>query len=192
MTLIQGGTSTDVSRFDGAYEHVFESTTAEVTIQSPQLDINTVAAGGGSILFWRNGLFVVGPDSAGSFPGPACYGKGGPLTITDANLFLGRILSDYFPNKLDVDIVREKFLALTKEVNSEKSGDDQLLPEEVAMGFLSVANAAMTRPIRTLSEGRGFETSAHNLACFGGAGGQHATGKFANPCSLRGLKQTSY
>lgn len=77
-----GGTSTDVSRYDGAYEHVFETTTAEVTIQSPQLDINTVAAGGGSMLFWRNGLFVVGPDSAGSFPGPACYGKGGPLTIS--------------------------------------------------------------------------------------------------------------
>lgn len=169
-----GGTSTDVSRFDGAYEHVFESTTAEVQIQSPQLDINTVAAGGGSMLFWRGGLFVVGPDSAGSFPGPACYGKGGPLTITDANFFLGRILSDYFPNKLDFEIVQEKFMALTKEVNAEKHGADQLSTEEVAMGFLSVANAAMTRPIRTLSEGRGFETSAHNLACFGGAGGQHA------------------
>lgn len=77
-----GGTSTDVSRFGGRYEHMFENTTAEVTIQSPQLDINTVAAGGGSMLFWRNGLFVVGPDSAGAFPGPACYGKGGPLTIS--------------------------------------------------------------------------------------------------------------
>jgi 5-oxoprolinase (ATP-hydrolysing) len=170
-----GGTSTDVSRFDGSYEHVFESTTAEVTIQSPQLDINTVAAGGGSMLFYRNGLFVVGPDSAGSFPGPACYGNKGPLTITDANLFLGRILSDYFPNKLDFEIVKEKFGVLTKEINADKTGSDILSPEEVAMGFLSVANAAMTRPIRTLSEGRGFETSAHNLACFGGAGGQHAT-----------------
>lgn len=169
-----GGTSTDVSRFDGSYDHCFESTTAEVTIQSPQLDINTVAAGGGSMLFWRNGLFAVGPDSAGSFPGPACYGKGGPLTITDANFFLGRILSDYFPNRLDAEVVKEKFLALTKEVNSEKHGREQLSPEEVAMGFLSVANASMTRPIRTLSEGRGFETAAHNLACFGGAGGQHA------------------
>ncbi|RDW85320.1 putative hydantoinase oxoprolinase protein [Coleophoma cylindrospora] len=169
-----GGTSTDVSRFDGAYEHVFESTTAEVTIQSPQLDINTVAAGGGSMLFWRNGLFVVGPDSAGSFPGPACYGKGGPLTITDANFFLGRILSDYFPNKLDFEATKEKFLVLTQEVNAGKQEADQLSAEEVAMGFLSVANASMTRPIRTLSEGRGFETAAHNLACFGGAGGQHA------------------
>ncbi|KAK7222352.1 hypothetical protein V2G26_010355 [Clonostachys chloroleuca] len=170
-----GGTSTDVSRFGGRYEHMFENTTAEVTIQSPQLDINTVAAGGGSMLFWRNGLFVVGPDSAGAFPGPACYGKGGPLTITDANLFLGRILSDYFPNKLDHDVVQNKFLELTNVVNSEKHGSDKLTPEEVAMGFLQVANAAMTRPIRTLSEGRGFETSSHNLACFGGAGGQHAT-----------------
>jgi 5-oxoprolinase (ATP-hydrolysing) len=77
-----GGTSTDISRYGGTFEHVFESTTAEVTIQSPQLDINTVAAGGGSILFWQNGLFVVGPDSAGACPGPACYGKGGPLTIS--------------------------------------------------------------------------------------------------------------
>jgi len=127
------------------------------------------------MLFWRGGLFVVGPDSAGSYPGPACYGKGGPLTITDANFFLGRILSDYFPNKLDFDVVKAKFLALTQEVNAEKHGSDQLSPEEVAMGFLSVANAAMTRPIRTLSEGRGYETAAHNLACFGGAGGQHAT-----------------
>lgn len=170
-----GGTSTDVSRYGGTLEHVFESTTAEVTIQSPQLDINTVAAGGGSMLSWRNGLFVVGPDSAGAYPGPACYGKGGPLTITDANFFLGRILEDYFPNKLDFEIVKSKFLDLTKVVNAEKQGDDVLTPEQVAMGFLAVANAAMTRPIRTLSEGRGYETSAHNLACFGGAGGQHAT-----------------
>ncbi|KZF20095.1 putative 5-oxoprolinase [Xylona heveae TC161] len=170
-----GGTSTDVSRYGGVFEHVFESTTAEVTIQSPQLDINTVAAGGGSMLFWKNGLFVVGPESAGAHPGPACYGKGGPLTITDANFFLGRILQDYFPRPLDYDSVQKQMLHLTDQVNAEKVGGAKLTPEEVAMGFLQVANAAMTRPIRTLSEGRGFETSSHNLACFGGAGGQHAT-----------------
>lgn len=170
-----GGTSTDVSRYGGSLEYVFESTLAEVTIQSPQLDINTVAAGGGSILAWRNGLFNVGPESAGAHPGPACYGKGGPLTVTDANLLLGRIISSYFPKPLDVDIVRHKFEELTKQINTEKQGTDKLSAEEVAMGFISVANAAMSRPIRALSEGRGYETAGHNLASFGGAGGQHAT-----------------
>ncbi|KAJ9288523.1 hypothetical protein DTO021C3_3775 [Paecilomyces variotii] len=170
-----GGTSTDVSRYSGSLDHVFETTVSQVAIQSPQLDVHTVAAGGGSRLFWRNGLFVVGPESAGAYPGPACYGKGGPLTITDANFFLGRILPDYFARKLDFDVVREKFLQLTEVVNAEKKGTEKLTPEEVAMGFLMVANAAMTRPIRTISEGRGFETASHNLVCFGGAGGQHAT-----------------
>lgn len=168
-----GGTSTDVSRYSGTLEHVFETTVSQVAVQSPQLDVHTVAAGGGSRLFWRNGLFVVGPESAGAYPGPACYGKGGPLTITDANFFLGRILPDYFARKLDFDVVREKFLQLTEEINAERK--EKLKPEEVAMGFLLVANAAMTRPIRSLSEGRGFETASHNLVCFGGAGGQHAT-----------------
>jgi len=170
-----GGTSTDVSRYSGALEHVFETTISQVAIQSPQLDVHTVAAGGGSMLFWRNGLFVVGPESAGAYPGPACYGNGGPLTITDANFFLGRILPDYFARKLDFDVVREKFLKLTDEINAEKKSGEKLKPEEVAMGFLMVANATMTRPIRSLSEGRGFETASHNLVCFGGAGGQHAT-----------------
>jgi 5-oxoprolinase (ATP-hydrolysing) len=170
-----GGTSTDVSRYSGAFEHVFETTVSQVALQSPQLDVHTVAAGGGSILFWRNGLFVTGPESAGAYPGPACYGKGGPLTITDANFFLGRILPDYFARPLDFDVVKEKFLELTEAVNAEKKGSEKLSAEEVAMGFLLVANASMTRPIRALSEGRGFETAAHNLVCFGGAGGQHAT-----------------
>jgi 5-oxoprolinase (ATP-hydrolysing) len=169
-----GGTSTDVSRYGGSLEHVFESTTAEVQIQSPQLDVNTVAAGGGSILFWTGGLFKVGPESAGAFPGPACYGNGGPLTITDANCFLGRILPDCFPRKLDFAAVTAKFADLTEQVNADKDGTDRLTAEEVAMGFIQVANATMARPIRSLSEGRGFDTSAHNLACFGGAGGQHA------------------
>ncbi len=99
-----GGTSTDVSRYAGRYEHVFETTTAGVTIQAPQLDINTVAAGGGSRLFFRSGLYVVGPESVGAHPGPACYRKGGPLAVTDANLFLGRLIPKEFthifgPNK---------------------------------------------------------------------------------------------
>lgn len=148
-----GGTSTDVSRYNGSLEHIFESTTAEVTIQSPQLDINTVAAGGGSILTWQNGLFAVGPQSAGAFPGPACYGNDGPLTITDANFLLGRILPDFFPNGLDIHTVQKKFVTLASLVNEQKHGSDTLTVEAVAMGFISVANAQMARPIRTLSEG---------------------------------------
>ena len=92
-----GGTSTDVSRYDGSFEHVLESTTAGVTIQAPQLDINTVAAGGGSRLFYNNGVFVVGPESAGAQPGPVCYRKGGHLAVTDANAALGRVVPEYFP-----------------------------------------------------------------------------------------------
>ncbi|OJD40371.1 5-oxoprolinase (atp-hydrolyzing) [Diplodia corticola] len=175
-----GGTSTDVSRYDGNLEHVFENTTAGVTIMAPQLDINTVAAGGGSILFWRHGLFVVGPDSAGAHPGPACYRKGGPLTVTDANLFLGRLLPEYFPKifgpneneSLDVETTRNKFAELAAQINQETGQNKSA--KDIALGFIEVANESMAKPIRALSEGRGFDTSAHNLACFGGAGGQHA------------------
>ncbi|KAI9728024.1 MAG: hypothetical protein M1834_007838 [Cirrosporium novae-zelandiae] len=175
-----GGTSTDVSRFGGAFEHVFETVTAGVTIQSPQLDINTVAAGGGSILFWTNGLFKVGPESAGAHPGPAAYRKGGPLTVTDANLFLGRLIPSYFPaifgpnedQPLDSAIVAEKFTSLTAQINAETGRN--MTPAEVANGFIDVANESMCRPIRALTEARGYETAAHNLGVFGGAGGQHA------------------
>ncbi|WVQ78999.1 hypothetical protein IAT38_001091 [Cryptococcus sp. DSM 104549] len=176
-----GGTSTDVSRYSGSFEHVFETTTAGVTIQTPQLDINTVAAGGGSILTYRNGMFAVGPESAGAHPGPACYRKGGPLTVTDANLFLGRLHIDSFPKifgpsedmPLDYEIVKTKFEELTEVINKES--EKKLTPAEVACGFINVANTAMARPIRALTEQRGFRTSAHNLSCFGGAGGQHAS-----------------
>lgn len=156
-----------------------------MTIQSPQLDINTVAAGGGSRLFWRNGLFVVGPESAGASPGPACYRKGGPATITDANLFLGRLLPDFFPRIFGKDEDKgvdeaasiKIFEDLTKTINSEllKSGQkDSITADEVAYGFIKVANEAMIRPIRSLTEARGYDTSKHRLATFGGAGGQHA------------------
>ncbi|KAJ5586345.1 hypothetical protein N7450_006132 [Penicillium hetheringtonii] len=175
-----GGTSTDVSRYDGKLEHTFENTISGVTVMAPQLDINTVAAGGGSILFWRHGLFVVGPESAGAHPGPACYRKGGPLTVTDANLFLGRLLPDYFPKifgpnenePLDVQITRTKFTELADQINAETGQNKS--PEEIALGFIQVANESMAKPIRALTEARGYDTSAHNLACFGGAGGQHA------------------
>jgi 5-oxoprolinase (ATP-hydrolysing) len=125
-----GGTSTDVSRFGGQFEHVFETTTSGITIQAPQLDINTVAAGGGSRLFFRNGMFVVGPESASSDPGPACYKKDGPLTITDANLMLGRLDPEYFPkifgksenDPLDKEATRSGFETLAKEINSFLKG----------------------------------------------------------------------
>ena len=179
-----GGTSTDVSRFDGHLEHVFGSKVAGVLIQSPQLDINTVAAGGGSILSYRNGLFYVGPESASAHPGPACYRKGGPLTVTDANLFLGRLLPEYFPHifgpnedqPLDIEVTTKLFNELTQKINAERKekGQPEYAPEEVALGFLKVADESMARPIRNLTQARGFETASHHLACFGGAGGQHA------------------
>ncbi|KJE94777.1 5-oxoprolinase [Capsaspora owczarzaki ATCC 30864] len=195
-----GGTSTDVSRYAGTYEHVFESTTAGVTIQAPQLDINTVAAGGGSRLFFRAGMFVVGPESVGAHPGPTCYRKGGPLAITDANLFLGRLMPEFFPHifgpsenePLDVDATRASFLALTDQVNAflkqqyeERIGQDEqasrtappfapMTAEAVALGFIRVANEAMCRPIRAITQSKGYDTTTHTLSCFGGAGGQHA------------------
>lgn len=179
-----GGTSTDVSRFAGVYEHVFETTTAGVTIQSPQLDINTVAAGGGSRLFFRNGLFVVGPESAGAHPGPVCYRKGGVLAVTDANVILGRVQPHLFPaifgpnedEVLDLHGATAAFEALTKEINAysrEKQDGKQYSVDEVAYGFIRVANEAMARPIRNLTTMKGYDVTKHSLATFGGAGPQH-------------------
>ncbi|KAG7839818.1 hypothetical protein KL942_003429 [Ogataea angusta] len=176
-----GGTSTDVSRYAGQYEHVFETSTAGINITVPQLDINTVAAGGGSILFYKNGIFVVGPESAGSHPGPACYRKGGPLTVTDANLVTGRIVPEQFPRifgpdanePLDVEISKKKFEELTALINRDNPGSPKTV-EEVALGFLTVANYNMAKLIRTLTESKGYDITRHNLASFGGAGGQHA------------------
>mmetsp|Transcript_22596 Transcript_22596/g.32352 ORF Transcript_22596/g.32352 Transcript_22596/m.32352 type:complete len:1303 (-) Transcript_22596:929-4837(-) len=172
-----GGTSTDVSRYDGHLEHVFETTTAGVVVQAPQLDIHTVAAGGGSRLFLRRGLFVVGPESSGAHPGPVCYRKGGYLSVTDANLVLGRILPELFPfifgpnedQPLDLQASRDAFAQLANE--PEAAGRTV---EELAYGFLKVANEAMCRPIRNLTQMRGYDISKHCLACFGGAGPQHA------------------
>ncbi|KAL9190728.1 hypothetical protein ACHAXT_000434 [Thalassiosira profunda] len=173
-----GGTSTDVSRYDGTLEHVFETTTAGVSIQAPQLDIHTVAAGGGSRLFLQNGLFVVGPESAKAHPGPVCYRKNGYLAVTDANVVLGRVIPDHFPNifgpnedePLDLEGSRAAFQALVEQ-NEEANGRTA---EELAYGFVQVANEAMCRPIRNLTQMRGFDITKHALACFGGAGPQHA------------------
>lgn len=176
-----GGTSTDVSRYAGDFEFSFESTTAGIKIASPQLDINTVAAGGGSILSYKNGIFIVGPESASAHPGPACYRKGGPLTITDANLFTGRILPEFFPKifgpnedqPLDYEVTKKKFEELAELINKENPSMKKS-PQEIALGFLDVANFQMSKPIRELTDAKGFDVSSHTLASFGGAGGQHA------------------
>lgn len=135
-----GGTSTDVSRYDGELDHIFETTTAGIPIQAPQLNVNTIAAGGGSILCWQDGLMSVGPESASSDPGPACYRKGGPLTVTDANLALGRLIPEEFPSvfgpnedqPLDSEVVLAKFKDLTQTINQETG--ESLTWAEVADG----------------------------------------------------------
>lgn len=167
---------------------MYETSTAGVTIQSPQLDINTVAAGGGSCLTFRNGLFLAGPESAGAQPGPACYRKGGPLAVTDANLLLGRLVPDYFPKifgksekePLDIEASHTAFEKLAAEINAEQ--DKHLTLDEIVYGyvrslavevsmcsyifysFIKVANETMCRPIRALTEARGYATSKHMYA----------------------------
>ncbi|KAI0221164.1 hypothetical protein L0F63_003542 [Massospora cicadina] len=167
-----GGTSTDVTRFDGEHRHVFETVTAGVALQAPQLEIVTVAAGGGSRLVYQDRLFKVGPLSVGAHPGPVCYRKGGALAITDANLALGRIQPDLFPAIFGPDedqpLDLEAAVARLAEVVPGMSAD------EAAIGFVKVANEAMSRPIRSLTEARGWEPKDHTLCSFGGAGGQHA------------------
>ncbi|KAB8085357.1 hypothetical protein EE612_008177 [Oryza sativa] len=181
-----GGTSTDVSRYDGSYEQVLETQIAGAIIQAPQLDINTVAAGGGSKLKFQFGAFKVGPDSVGAHPGPVCYRKGGELAITDANLILGTVIPEYFPSifgpnedlPLDYDATKKAFESLAVEINSHRKSQDpsakDMTVEEIALGFVNVANEAMCRPIRQLTEMKGHDTKNHALACFGGAGPQHA------------------
>lgn len=169
-----GGTSTDVSHFDGEYERAFETTVAGVRIRAPMMRIHTVAAGGGSILAYDGARFRVGPESAGANPGPASYRRGGPLTVTDANVMLGKIQPRFFPQvfgpngdqPLDDAVVRERFAALAAEVGST--------PETVAEGFLSIAVANMANAIKKISVERGHDVTEYVLASFGGAGGQHA------------------
>ncbi|MQM02247.1 hypothetical protein Taro_035008 [Colocasia esculenta] len=181
-----GGTSTDVSRYDGSYEQVLATQIAGAIIQAPQLDINTVAAGGGSKLKFQFGAFRVGPESVGAHPGPVCYRKGGELAVTDANLILGTVIPDYFPaifgpsedRPLDVETTRKEFEKLSACINSFRKSQDpsakDMTVEEIALGFVNVANETMCRPIRQLTEMKGHETRNHALACFGGAGPQHA------------------
>lgn len=179
-----GGTSTDVSIFEGDFEMNYESEIAGTFISSPHLDINTVAAGGGSCLGFSNSMLKVGPESAGSNPGPVCYNKlNGKLAITDINLLLGRVIPKYFPyifgqNKdepLNYDKTKAAFNDLSVDIKSKDSSNsftDKSI-EELAYGYVKVANEVMCRPIRTLTESRGKDPKKFNLAIFGGAGAQH-------------------
>ncbi len=175
-----GGTSTDVSHYGGEYERAFETEVAGVRMRAPMMLINTVAAGGGSILHFDGSRYRVGPDRAGANPGPACYRKGGPLTVTDCNVMLGKLNPDFFPavfgpnadQPLDVEIVREKFEALTNDIDTA-TGDTKT-PEEVAEGFLYIAVENMANAIKKISVQRGYDVSEYVLTSFGGAGGQHA------------------
>jgi 5-oxoprolinase (ATP-hydrolysing) len=171
-----GGTSTDVSHYAGEYERQYETQVAGFRMRAPMLSIHTVAAGGGSLLHFDGGRYRVGPDSAGANPGPAAYRRGGPLTVTDANVMLGRIQPDYFPHvfgpggdqALDADVVRQRFAALAAQIGDGRS------PEEAAAGFLEIAVANMANAIKKISVQRGYDVTEYALATFGGAGGQHA------------------
>ena len=176
-----GGTSTDVSHYDGEYERTLETLVAGVRMRAPMMHIHTVAAGGGSILHFDGARFRVGPDSAGADPGPACYQRGGPLTVTDCNVMLGKLQAAFFPavfgpnadQALDVQIVREKFGAFAQEITSA-TGNTVQSPEAVAAGFLRIAVENMANAIKKISVQRGYDVTEYTLNCFGGAAGQHA------------------
>ena len=175
-----GGTSTDVSHFAGEFEREYETQVAGVRMRAPMLAIHTVAAGGGSVLHFDGSRYRVGPDSAGADPGPACYRRGGPLTVTDANVLLGRIQPDYFPKvfgtrgdaPLDADVTRARFEELSQQITAT-AGDDRG-PEQVAAGFIEIAVANMANAIKKISVQRGYDVTEYVLNVFGGAGGQHA------------------
>ncbi len=175
-----GGTSTDVSHYAGELEREFETLVAGVRMRAPMMSIHTIAAGGGSILFFDGQRQRVGPDSAGANPGPASYRRGGPLTVTDCNVMLGKIQPAYFPKvfgprgdeALDAAVVREKFAELAAEI-ARATGKPQT-PASVAEGFLRIAVANMANAIKFISVQRGHDVTGYTLACFGGAGGQHA------------------
>lgn len=167
-----GGTSTDVSRYDGQYRYEYETRKAGVRLVAPTLAIDTVAAGGGSICKFDGSKLVVGPESAGAEPGPACYGRGGPLTVTDLNLYLGRIATERFPFRLDREVVAQRLQVLADEVN--EANDERLSLRELAEGLLRIANANMARAIRGVSIAEGVDPRDYLMVCFGGAGAQHA------------------
>ena len=175
-----GGTSTDVSHYAGAYERTRGTTIAGVRLHTPMLDIHTVAAGGGSICRFDGMRLRVGPESAGAIPGPACYGRGGPLTVTDCNLLLGRVQPDLFPRvfgktgdqALDRSAVEAAFSALASEITAATGAHRS--PKDIAEGFLTIAVANMAKAIKQISVERGHDVAGHTLIAFGGAAGQHA------------------
>ncbi|MEH2128959.1 hydantoinase/oxoprolinase family protein [Nostoc sp.] len=180
ITFDMGGTSTDVAHFKGEYERQLDSEIAGARMRVPVLAINTIAAGGGSVLFFDGSSYRVGPKSAGSNPGPACYRRGGPLAVTDANVMLGKIHPQYFPSvfgidgnlPLDKDIVIQKFTQLTQDIQAATLND--CTPEQVAAGFIAIAVENMANAIKKISLQRGYDVSQYVLCCFGGAGGQVA------------------
>ena len=213
-----GGTSTDVSHYAGEYERTFETVVAGVRMRVPMMHINTVAAGGGSICFFDGSRFRVGPESAGANPGPACYRRGGPLTVTDCNVMLGKIRPEFFPSvfgpggdePLDRAVVERKFTELAARI-AEATGTRRT-PQQVAEGFVRIAVENMANAIKQISIQRGYDVTEYTLCCFGGAGGQHAclvadslgmTRAYVHPFSgvlsaygmgladLRNLKETS-
>ena len=175
-----GGTSTDVSHYAGDYERDTETVVAGARIRAPMMRIHTVAAGGGSICRFEGGRFRVGPESAGAVPGPASYRRGGPLTVTDCNVLLGKVQPDFFPavfgpggdQPLDADRVRVLFDALAEEVAAATG--QRPSPEQIAEGMIAIAVANMAHAIKRISVARGHDVTRYTLACFGGAGGQHA------------------
>lgn len=177
-----GGTSTDVWHYAGEYEHQSEQMIAGIRLRTPMMRINTVAAGGGSILHYNDGRFQVGPDSSGANPGPACYRRNGPLSVTDCNVLLGKIQPDHFPavfgekgdSPLDADIVSEKFSQFFKPEIHNGSQPGIKEASKIAEGFLTIAIENMAQAIRKISVQRGYDISHYTLCVFGGAGGQHA------------------
>jgi len=175
-----GGTSTDVSHYAGAFERTFDTQIAGVRLRAPMMDIHTVAAGGGSILHFDGSRYRVGPDSAGANPGPACYRNGGPLTVTDANVMLGKVQPEFFPRvfgprgdqPIDARLVADRFTALAAEILG-RTGDARS-PHEVAEGYVRIAVENMANAIKKISVERGHDISKYTLACFGAAAGQHA------------------
>lgn len=167
-----GGTSTDVSRFDGTYERQFETEKAGVRIVAPMMAIETVAAGGGSICAFDGVKLVVGPGSAGADPGPACYGRGGPLTVTDINFALGKLIAARLPFPLDAAAVESRLQEIADQV--EAATGIRRAPRDLAEGFLQIANANIAEAIRTISVAKGYDPRTYLLVPFGGAAGQHA------------------
>jgi len=173
-----GGTSTDVSHYDGELERAFETTVAGIRMRAPMMRIHTVAAGGGSIVRYDGLRYRVGPGSAGADPGPACYRRGGPLTVTDCNLLVGKIQAKHFPHVFGPDAdealddrgIKNRFTDLAADINPAAPPS----PEDVAEGFLKIAVENMANAIKQISVQRGYDVTEYTLNCFGGAGGQHA------------------